>query len=48
MIADIIPAEDRNTYLSRLEGMISLSGIIGPAIGGVLSQVSNQFPLYVK
>lgn len=45
MIADVIPSEKRNSYLSRLDGIVSVSYIVGPAIGGVLAQISNQFPL---
>ena len=45
VIADVIPAEKRNVYLSRLDGIVSVSFIVGPAIGGVLSQISNHFPL---
>ena len=45
VIADIIPAEQRNTYLTRLEGCISAAYIIGPAVGGVLAQVNNHFPM---
>ncbi|KAK8802724.1 hypothetical protein WA171_006398, partial [Blastocystis sp. BT1] len=47
VIADIIPAEQRNTYLTRLEGCISAAYIIGPAVGGVLAQVNYHFPMYV-
>ena len=46
VIADVIPAATRNTYLARLEGFVSLAFIIGPALGGILGQVSNQFPFY--
>ena len=46
VIADVIPATTRNTYLARLEGFISLAFILGPALGGILGQVSNQFPFY--
>ena len=42
----MVHADKRNVYLSRLEGCLSTSGIIGPAIGGILGQVSNQFPFY--
>lgn len=47
VIADAIPTDKRNIYLSRLDGIVSISFIVGPALGGILSQVSNQFPLYV-
>jgi singapore isolate B (sub-type 7) whole genome shotgun sequence assembly, scaffold_0 len=47
VIADIIPAEQRNTYLTRLEGCISAAYIIGPAVGGVLAQVNYHFPMSV-
>ena len=47
VIADIIPPEERNPYLSRLDACTSIAFIIGPAIGGVLAQVNNHFPIYV-
>ena len=47
VIADVISTDKRNIYLSRLDGIVSISFIVGPALGGILSQVSNQFPLYV-
>ena len=46
VIADMVRADKRNVYLSRLEGCLSTSCIIGPAIGGILGQISNQFPMY--
>lgn len=42
----MVHADKRNVYLSRLEGCLSTSCIIGPAIGGILGQISNQFPMY--
>ena len=45
MIADVVPTEERNTYLSRLDGVGSAAFIIGPAIGGILCQVNNHLPL---
>lgn len=47
VIADVIPADKRNVYLARLEGCLSVSFIVGPAIGGVLGQISYQFPMFV-
>ena len=47
VVADVTTAEDRNKYLSRLDACISFGYIIGPAIGGVLAQVNNHFPMYV-
>ena len=47
VIADIIPAEDRSTYLSRLNACGTAAYIVGPAIGGVLALVNNHFPLYM-
>ena len=46
-MADVTTAEDRNKYLSRLDACISFGYIIGPAIGGILVQVNNHFPMYV-
>ena len=47
VVADITSPEERNKYLSRLDACISFAFIIGPAIGGVLAQVNNHFPMYV-
>ena len=47
VVADVTSAEDRNKYLSRLDACISFAFIIGPAIGGILAQVNNHFPMYV-
>ena len=47
VVADVTVAEDRNKYLSRLDACISFAYIVGPAIGGILAQVSNHFPMYV-
>lgn len=47
VIADITPAEDRSTYLSRLNACGTAAYIVGPAIGGVLALVNNHFPLYM-
>ena len=47
VVADVTVAEDRNKYLSRLDACISFAFIIGPAIGGILAQVNNHFPMYV-
>lgn len=47
VIADIIPADKRNTYLTRLEGCVSAAYIIGPAVGGILAQVNYQFPMFI-
>lgn len=47
VIADLIPAEDRSIYLSRLDACVTAAFILGPAIGGILGQVNNHFPLYV-
>lgn len=43
----MIPAEDRSTYLSRLNACGTAAYIVGPAIGGVLALVNNHFPLYM-
>ena len=47
VVADVTVAEDRNKYLSRLDACISFAFIVGPAIGGILAQVNNHFPMYV-
>lgn len=33
--------------MSRLDACGSFSFIVGPALGGVLAQVSNHFPMYI-
>lgn len=45
VIADVVPVEERNTYLSRLDGVGQAAFIIGPALGGMLCQVNNHLPL---
>lgn len=47
VIADLVPAEDRSIFLSRLDACVTAAFILGPAIGGILGQVNNHFPLYV-
>ena len=47
VIADLIPAEERSVYISRLDACGTAAFILGPAIGGLLAQVNNHFPLYV-
>ena len=46
VIADLIPPDHRNVYLSRLEGWLSVAYVIGPVIGAFLSQISLHFPIY--
>ena len=46
VIADITPADERNQYLSRLDAVVSAAFIVGPALGGILGQVNNKFPLF--
>lgn len=46
VIADLIPPDHRNVYLSRLEGCLSVAYVIGPVIGAFLSQISLHFPFY--
>ena len=33
--------------MSRIDACVSFAYIIGPAIGGILAQVNNHFPMYV-
>ena len=47
VVADLIPSEERNTYLARLDGFMNAAYIVGPALGGALAKVNNRFPLYV-
>ena len=45
VVADVTDASIRNSWLSRLDGIVSAAFIIGPAIGGILSKVNYHFPL---
>ena len=47
VVADLIPSEERNLYLARLDGCMNAAYIVGPALGGALAKVNNRFPLYV-
>ena len=46
VVADVTDASIRNSWLSRLDSIVSAAFIIGPAIGGILSKVNYHFPLY--
>ena len=46
VIADVTDVSIRNSWMSRLDGVVSAAFIIGPAIGGILSKVNYHFPLY--
>lgn len=46
VVADVTDTSVRNTWLSRLDGIVSTAYIIGPAAGAVLIKVNNRFPLY--
>ena len=46
VVADVTDVSIRNSWLSRLDGVVSAAFIIGPAIGGILSKVNYHFPLY--
>ena len=45
-IADITVAEDRVRALGRLGAALSLGVILGPAIGGILAEISISLPFY--
>ena len=47
VIADLVPGDQRSIYITRLEACNSAAYIVGPAIGGILGQISYQTPLYV-
>ena len=47
VLADLVPAEERSAYISRLDACGTAGFILGPALGGLLAQVNNHFPLYV-
>lgn len=46
VVADVTDAASRNSWLSRLDGIVSAAFIIGPAIGAILLKVNSRFPLY--
>lgn len=45
VVADVTDTSIRNTWLSRMEGVISTAYIVGPAIGAVLVQYGSRIPL---
>lgn len=47
VIADLVPAEERSVFISRLDACGTAAFILGPALGGLLAQVNNHFPLFV-
>ena len=47
VLADLVSAEERSVYISRLDACGTAAFILGPALGGLLAQVNNHFPLYV-
>lgn len=46
-VADITTLEDRGKGMGYLAASMSLGFMIGPGIGGFLSEISLQFPFYV-
>ena len=46
-IGDIVPPEQRSTYLAYTMALVGTSYVIGPLLGGFLSSVSLVLPLYV-
>jgi DHA1 family tetracycline resistance protein-like MFS transporter len=46
-VADITPAEQRAKRFGMLGAMFGVGFIVGPAIGGILGNVSLQLPFYV-
>ena len=47
VVADVTDTSIRNTWLSRLDGVVSAAFIVGPAVGGILMKVNNHFPLWL-
>ena len=47
VLADLVSAEERSVYISRLDACGTAAFILGPALGGLLAQVNKHFPLYV-
>ena len=45
VVADVTETSNRNTWLSRLDGIVSTAFIVGPAIGAVLLKINSRFPL---
>ena len=47
LIADCTTVEDRNKYLAINESVISAACVLGPALGGILGEISLSLPLLV-
>lgn len=48
MVSDVIPLEDRSTYLSIISTTFAIAQIIGPIIGGALADASWRIVFYIK
>ncbi|KXN68073.1 MFS general substrate transporter [Conidiobolus coronatus NRRL 28638] len=48
MVTDIIPLEDRSTYLSIISITFAIAQISGPIIGGAISEVSWRITFYIQ
>lgn len=46
MVADLTAAEERGRYMGLIGAMTGLGMIVGPALGGVLANVSHTLPFY--
>jgi MFS transporter, DHA1 family, tetracycline resistance protein len=46
VIADVVPPEERSRYFGLLGAAFGLGFILGPAIGGVLSEFGYRVPFY--
>ncbi|KXN65138.1 MFS general substrate transporter, partial [Conidiobolus coronatus NRRL 28638] len=40
MVSDVIPLEDRSTYLSIISATFAIAQVLGPIIGGALAEVN--------
>lgn len=46
-VADITPVDERGKYFGMIGAIAGVATIIGPAVGGLLSKISIETPLYV-
>jgi EmrB/QacA subfamily drug resistance transporter len=48
MVSDVIPLENRSTYLSIISATFAIAQILGPIIGGALAEVNWRINFYIQ
>jgi MFS family permease len=48
MVSDVIPIENRSTYLGIISTTFAISQIVGPIIGGALAEVNWRIIFYIQ